>query len=74
MCSTIYGPCFSGGERSELSASYEPFNVERNCWSYANEPGYNIPRDGAGMNMLTNKKEVEFTITELEVWEIKYFE
>ena len=62
------GPCFSGGNGSELAARDEPFNGNGNCWSCANKPGYRIPVDDAGTNMLTNKKGVEFTITELEVW------
>ncbi len=58
----------------ELSASFEPFNGDRSCWSYANEPGYRIPVDGAGTNMLTNNKDYRFTITELEVWQVTYLE
>jgi hypothetical protein len=60
----------------ELSACREPFNGDGNCRSYANEPGYRIPVDGAGTNMLTNtnNKYQDFTITELEVWQVTYLE
>jgi hypothetical protein len=68
------GPCFIGGGNSELSAYNQPFNGDGNCWSYANLPGYRIPVDGGGTNMLTNNKDMKFTITELEVWEITYLE
>ena len=37
-------------------------------------PGYAIPVDGAGTNMLTNKKDGAFTISELEVWQVTYLE
>ena len=69
-CLSAYGPWFSGDVYAELAA-YEPFNGENKCYSYANCPGYNIPLEG-GKNMLTNKENGEFTITELEVWEVKY--
>jgi hypothetical protein len=69
------GPCFSGGDGGELSASHEPFNNGYgNCYSWPNKPGYRIQVDGAGTNMLTNKKDKKFTITELEVWEVTYLE
>ena len=68
------GPCFLGDNGSELAAWVEPFNGDGNCWSYANEPGYRIPVDGTGTNMLTNNKDDRFTITELEVWEVTYLE
>ena len=54
---------------AELSTTYEPFNGENNCFSYANYTGYNIPEEG-GKNRLTNKEGCSFTITELEVWQI----
>ena len=31
-------------------------------------PGYEIPKDDAGNNMLTNTKDGYFSITEFEVW------
>ncbi len=68
------GPCFHGGGYSELGAWDEPFNGDRKCWSHANGPGYRIPVDDAGTNMLTNNKDYKFTITELEVWEVIYLE
>ena len=73
-CSSNYGPCFDGGgDGSELYA-FEPFNGDNKCISNAKMPGYDIPVDGTGTNMLTYKKGNEFTITELEVWEVKYLE
>jgi hypothetical protein len=74
-CRRDVGPCFSGGGNgSDLSAYNEPFNGDNKCLSNAKEPGYAIPVDGAGTNMLTNKKNGWFTITELEVWEVKYLD
>jgi hypothetical protein len=74
-CHSNFGPCFSGySDYSDLSVSIEPFNGDTNCSSFANKPGYKIPVDEAGTNMLTNKKDGDFTITELEVWEVTYLE
>jgi hypothetical protein len=67
------GPCFSGGG-SELSAYYEPFNGNEKCLTRGNKPAYRIPVDDGGINMLTNKKDGWFTISELEVWEVKYLD
>jgi hypothetical protein len=45
------------------------------CRSWANAAGYGIPVDSADdINMLTNKKNLEFTISKLEVWEATYLE
>ena len=67
-CSSSYGPCFSGGRGSELSASNEPFNGDNKCLSNANKPGYNIPKVD-GKNQLKNQGGSNFlTISELEVW------
>jgi hypothetical protein len=65
------GPCFRGARYTELSATFDGYG---NCSSYAKEPGYRIPVDEGGINMLTNKKDGEFTISELEVWQVKYIE
>jgi hypothetical protein len=48
----------------------EPFNGNGKCGSYANLSGYKIFIEG-GKNMLTNKEDERFTISELEVWEVK---
>ena len=72
LCSRVLGPCFSGGDGSELTAYDEPFNGVGNCYSYANYPGYGIPVDAQGINTLTNKEGGKFTISELEVWEVTY--
>jgi hypothetical protein len=70
LCNKDEGPCFTGDFARDLSACNEPFNGNSNCVSRANEPGYGIPEEG-GKNMLTNKEGIKFTITELEVWEVK---
>jgi hypothetical protein len=70
-CISNRGPAFSGGGSYELGARDEPFNGENNCRSFANSNGYLIPLKD-GKNMLTDKSDGEFTITELEVWEVKY--
>jgi hypothetical protein len=72
-CWDKYGPCFEGIGGSDLSGYYEPFNGDGKCVSHVNKSGYAIPVDGAGINLLTNKKTGWFTITELEVWEISNF-
>jgi hypothetical protein len=68
-CRDDFGPYFRGDGYVELSASNEPFNGDNKCLSYANKPGYGIPNEG-GVNMLTNKRDGKFTISELEVWEV----
>jgi hypothetical protein len=40
------------------------------CISFANKPGYGIPLDDDGINMLTNRKNGKFEIEEIEVWEL----
>jgi hypothetical protein len=70
FCHSDYGPCFDGGGvGSELGAPNEPFNGDNKCLSYANKPGYKIPLKD-GKNMLTGSRDGDFTITELEVWEV----
>ena len=73
LCGSDCGPDFSGSGADELSALFEPFNGDGNCKSSANEPSYGIPVDANGNNMLTNKEDEEFTISELEVWEVTIF-
>ena len=72
FCRFDHGICFKGGEESELSAIDEPFNGEKNCKSTANKSGFGITFDESGKNMLTNMKDGRFTISELEVWEVKF--
>jgi hypothetical protein len=69
-CRDDYGPCFSGSDESELDSILEPFNGDGNCASFTNKTCYDIP-EVDGLNMLTNKKNGYFTISELEVWEVK---
>jgi len=45
-------------------------NGEGNFLSYSERAGYKIPLDENGLNMLTNKKDGKFTITEMEMWEV----
>ena len=71
-CGSQKGPCFNGGGLTELSAEYEPFNGHGACLSFANQPGYNIPVDAYGSNMLTSKFNMSVTISELEVWQVQY--
>jgi hypothetical protein len=67
-CSSFCGPVFGSEDGGELYAC-EPFNGDRKCESWANRDGYKIVIEG-GKNMLTNKKDRYFTISELEVWEV----
>jgi len=57
----------------ELSAHGTPFNGDKKCSSWVNHSGYRIPSEG-GKNALTNTKDGDFTITELEVWEVKFID
>jgi hypothetical protein len=75
-CYKYRGPHF-GWE--ELSAWSEPFNKENACTSFTNESGYKIPRNSEGINMLTNQKcnrfgKCSFTISEIEVWGVSFYE
>jgi hypothetical protein len=70
VCYTNYGPVFiADGNYGELGVG-EPFNGDYKCWSNANLPGFGIGVDVDGNNLLTNKKGYNFTITEIEVWQI----
>ncbi len=66
-CSSDWGPIFGNDEL----VAFEPFNGVNNCESYADKSVYDIPEKD-GKNMLTNKMSNRFTITELEVWEVKF--
>ena len=68
-CDSQFGPRFTKCVTNRLSA-YQPFNGDGKCISWAGD-GYDIPQEG-DKNMLTNQKDGFFTITELEVWEVKY--
>jgi hypothetical protein len=69
ICGSGWGPRFeSDDDNSELFA-FEPFNGDGKCYSWANKPGYKIVIEG-GKNMLTNKEDGDFTISEIEVWEV----
>jgi hypothetical protein len=68
-CWSFNGPVFGNGGYTELGALSEPFNGDGECRSWANSPGYKIVIEG-GKNMLTNKEDGNFTISELEVWEV----
>ncbi len=75
-CAKRHGPSF--GIR-ELKA-HEPFNGLNKCCSTVNRDGYRITMDSESKSNLTNLKckndldpfggDWEFTISELEVWEI----
>ncbi len=53
----------------ELCARWSHFNYDTFCRSLANQSGYCIGLEG-GKNMLTNKEDGDFTISEIEVWEV----
>ena len=57
---------FTGGDKDDLRVWYNK------CTSYANGSGYAIPIDKDGLNMLSNQKEENFEITEMEVWEVSF--
>jgi hypothetical protein len=69
-CDSGYGPIFGSDKVGELCA-LEPFNGDGKCVSLANRDGYKIVIEG-GKNMLTNKEDGRFTITELEVWQVTF--
>ena len=68
-CGKYWGTDFGWGE---LVVGGEPFNRKGACWSYANEDGYEIPENIEGINMLTNKKCIWFTISSIEVWGVRF--
>jgi hypothetical protein len=66
-----WGPSFGNFELKIGS----PLNGEKNCYSFANYPAYNIPKVNGDINQLTNEicdknGLSESTIREMEVWEI----
>ena len=70
-----YGPHFGYGEL----AAFEPFNGDKKCVSIAQPYGYCIFMDSESKSMLTNLEcenegcegwSSQFTISELEVWEV----
>ena len=65
------GPSFNGGNESELDVEDDPFNGQGKCCSNTNMPGFEIPQDENGLNMLTDRENGKFTITEIEVWLVK---
>jgi hypothetical protein len=64
----VWGPYFGEGE---LGAFDEPFNSYGMGLSLPGEPVYQLQINDQGVNPLTNSKEVNFTISELEVWLIE---
>ena len=72
-CWSNRGPAFAAGNGYELCAFDEPFNGNGNCYSLANKNGYAIPLQD-DKNMLTDKSNRWFSISELEVWEVKYLD
>jgi hypothetical protein len=49
---------------------YHNFNETGRCQSFASSKTFEIGYDDNGNNMLTNKIDGRFTISDLEVWEI----
>jgi hypothetical protein len=70
ICWSDFGPIFGSENNGELLA-YEPFNGHEKCGSWANYSGYKIVIED-GKNMLANKDNGDFTITELEVWQVTF--
>jgi hypothetical protein len=70
-CNTDVGPAFGTEKTLELCAEFQPFNGDNKCESYANESGHCIGLEDS-KNMLTNKENGKFTITEIEVWEVTF--
>ncbi len=64
-----FGPKFGF---DELCVLYEPFNGHENCRSLTNNSAgaFKIPIDTNGINMLTNTADDDFSIIEIEVWEV----
>ena len=56
-CYKDSGPSFSGGSEGELDVFDDPFNHNGYCFSKTNQPGFQIPQDENGLNMLTNRKD-----------------
>ena len=73
-CSSDHEPSFGVLEDGELVSFKSPFNGYGNCKSTANSPGYGIPVDALGTNMLTKEMDGQFTISELEIWEVFYLD
>ena len=65
-CGSAYGPHYGWLDL----VAYEPYNGDRKCASYAGQNNYGITFENR-KNMLTNTYDGNFTITELEVWEVK---
>ncbi len=57
--------CFSNGLKP-----YENYTDHGRCWSSARCEEFDIGFDEDGLNRLTNKVDGNFTIAEIEVWEI----
>jgi hypothetical protein len=70
LCDKDRGPYF--GYWGELGVLHEPFNKQDVCRSNANRPGFKIPENSEGINMLTNKKDTRFTISSIEVWGVRF--
>ena len=77
------GPCFGNCELM----TEEPFNFEKQCCSLSNQAVYQIGESKKEINILTKQKVnciekkqrnieenrfSEFTISELEVWEVRF--
>ena len=68
------GPLFGATNfDSELEVWINPFNYFGCMMSHTNGPCFQIPRVGR-INMLTNMRKNFFSISEMEVWEVKEIE
>ena len=75
LCHKSYGICFGNA----LCAYEEPYNGINACWSNPNQSSYErigVASGGASDLTQTTKDEYksyyDFTISELEVWEVAF--
>jgi hypothetical protein len=66
-CGRNKGPSFGD---IELVAWHQPFNKDYACNSFVRRSGYTIPEISEDVNDLTQWYRADFTIDELEVWQV----
>ena len=67
------GPTFGSGNGFSLTV-FPPFNGENKCCSNVSEGTYNIENDEHFKTELTNNYGSDFTIKDLECWEVTYLD
>ena len=73
-CHKGWGPRFTDSNGITELGTQSKFNSPDHSYSSANKSGYRIGVDDEELNMLTNKKNGHFTITELEVWQVTFID